>query len=60
MKKYEFSEATNFRGRLYSTSSFAFWKSNGIFLGAMEKKNMSFDPCCLDSVNEFLKLAEEG
>lgn len=53
--KYEFSEKPNFPGRLCSTSSFAFWKANGIFLGGDGEKNMSFDPCCLDSVNEFLK-----
>lgn len=55
MRKYEFSETTDFRGRLYLTSSFAFWKANGTFLGDDGEKDMSFDPCCLDSVNEFLK-----
>lgn len=59
MKKYEFSETTNFRGRLYSTSSFAFWKANGIVIGGDGEKDMPFDSCGLDSVNEFLKLAEE-
>lgn len=53
--KYEFSENQTFTGSLYSTNSFAFWKANGVFLGGDGEKDMPFDPCCLDSVNEFLK-----
>lgn len=59
MKNTNLAKNQTFRGRLCSTSSFAFWKANGIFLGGDVEKDMSFDPCCLDSVNEFLKLAEE-